>query len=114
MKESSKQCRQSHFPEMGEPVKVTDLISSKKEGRVLLYADHLGLCLDGLGMTLTDNLQEIIMLVGPEGGFSADEMSALKCSDAIPVRLGEFILRTEAAAISFLSAVNQVSHSDRL
>ncbi len=45
------------------------------------------------------------LVAGPEGGFEADEIAALKAAGAIPVRLGPRVLRTETAALAALAAM---------
>jgi 16S rRNA (uracil1498-N3)-methyltransferase len=45
------------------------------------------------------------LVAGPEGGFEDDEMAALHAADAIPVRLGPRVLRTETAALAALAAM---------
>ncbi|MDR2489147.1 MAG: 16S rRNA (uracil(1498)-N(3))-methyltransferase [Desulfovibrio sp.] len=42
---------------------------------------------------------DILLVVGPEGGFSPQEFSLLKGADFIPVSLGKRVLRWETAAI---------------
>jgi 16S rRNA (uracil1498-N3)-methyltransferase len=44
--------------------------------------------------------------VGPEGDFTPAEIHAITASGALPVSLGQLILRTETAAIYCLSVVN--------
>ena len=49
----------------------------------------------------------ISILVGPEGGFSDEEMAKARVNDVIPVSLGPRVLRTETAgpaAIAVLQA----------
>lgn len=47
---------------------------------------------------------DIALLIGPEGGFSGDEIAALLCSkNVIPVTLGPRILRAETAACAALA-----------
>ncbi len=45
------------------------------------------------------------ILIGPEGGFSEPEVSAIRSSDVSMARLGPRILRTETAAISAVALV---------
>jgi len=45
----------------------------------------------------------IALLVGPEGGFSAPEVSVAKTQGFMPVSLGSRILRTETASIAMIS-----------
>ena len=49
---------------------------------------------------------KIIVIIGPEGGFSAAELELLNNSDDVyKVSLGNLILRAETAVISALSNV---------
>jgi len=48
---------------------------------------------------------KIIVIVGPEGGFSAKEFSMLEHADLCRVGLGNLILRAETAVITALSNV---------
>ncbi|NDP47135.1 MAG: 16S rRNA (uracil(1498)-N(3))-methyltransferase [Sulfuriferula multivorans] len=45
------------------------------------------------------------LVVGPEGGFEADEIATLHAAEAIPVCLGPRVLRTETAALAALAAM---------
>ena len=47
----------------------------------------------------------IMMLAGPEGGFSPEEERAAVQSGFLPVRLGPRVLRTETAAVAALAAM---------
>jgi len=47
----------------------------------------------------------VTLLVGPEGGFSAQESQALVTAGCLPVRFGPRVLRTETAALAALSAL---------
>jgi 16S rRNA (uracil1498-N3)-methyltransferase len=51
------------------------------------------------------DVQNIIVLIGPEGGFSASEAGTAKSSGFHPVSLGPNILRTETAAIAVLGMI---------
>jgi 16S rRNA (uracil1498-N3)-methyltransferase len=50
-------------------------------------------------------ITNIIVLIGPEGGFSAQEAEKAKEKGFHPVSLGQNILRTETAAIAALSMI---------
>ena len=54
--------------------------------------------------------QDVMVLIGPEGDFSPEEVVDARESGFIPVTLGESRLRTETAgmmAVSFIHALNQ-------
>jgi len=55
--------------------------------------------------TRNPGMQNIIFLIGPEGGFSAAEAESAKIRGFHPVSLGPNILRTETAAIAVLSMI---------
>jgi len=46
--------------------------------------------------------QKVYVMVGPEGGFSEEEVKLAKDQGFIPVKLGQRILRTETAAITLV------------
>jgi 16S rRNA (uracil1498-N3)-methyltransferase len=53
----------------------------------------------------TASVTRLSCLIGPEGGFSAEELEIAKASQAAPVALGSSILRVETAAIAVASFV---------
>ncbi len=57
------------------------------------------------------DVQNIVVLIGPEGGFSKAEAGLAKEKGFHPVSLGPFILRTETAAIAALSMVSYAYRS---
>jgi 16S rRNA (uracil1498-N3)-methyltransferase len=71
----------------------------------------LKLCLDPEATEpLVQRLQsyggpQIVLLIGPEGGFSAAEYGAAETAGFVRVRLGRFTLRTELAAAAALGAL---------
>lgn len=54
---------------------------------------------------LKRKLRKILLIVGPEAGFTQEELSKAKLQGAIPITLGTRRLRTETAGIIFLSLV---------
>ena len=44
--------------------------------------------------------RKVMIFIGPEGGFSEEEVSLAKKSGVIPVSLGKRLLRSETAAIA--------------
>ena len=48
-------------------------------------------------------ISEIVVLIGPEGGFSGREAALAGERGFVPVSLGPTILRTETAAVAALS-----------
>lgn len=82
---------------------------------VTRYQDFLTLPLSGQRMILDPRSQitlsecpaprELVLMIGPEGGFSDQERQQAYQHDALGVRLGPRILRTETAVVAGLTAV---------
>ncbi len=93
-------CKQSHnpwLPQIRDGCSLESLIMhSEDQGSVLLYADR-----DGKGVEqYRDCGSFITACIGPEGGFSPNEMAMFNRAGADPVRFGDYILRTETAALA--------------
>jgi 16S rRNA (uracil1498-N3)-methyltransferase len=61
-----------------------------------------------LHTALSNDYKIIYILIGPEGGFSEDEVRAFLKKRFIPVYLGENVLRVETAAIYAIASVQTV------
>ena len=54
--------------------------------------------------------RDVMVLIGPEGDFSPEEVAAARAAGFVPVTLGESRLRTETAgmmAVGFVHALDQ-------
>jgi 16S rRNA (uracil1498-N3)-methyltransferase len=112
--EASKQCGLPFLPDVAPPVALTDWLGrnppSKDELRIVASLEEgARLLLDALcGDALPGR---IVLAVGPEGDFSAEEYSALRKGGFQPVRLGDNVLRAETAAAYMLSVIDQVGRA---
>ena len=52
---------------------------------------------------------KLLLAVGPEGGFTAEEHAAAVASGFVPVSLGRLVLRTETAGLAALAIVQHVA-----
>ena len=71
---------------------------------VLLHQDPLAQ--GTLHGYLSGNVEAVVLAVGPEGGFSADEATSFLAEEFRPLLLGKNILRTETAALFAAAAVH--------
>ena len=97
-------CEQSgrnRVPPVGQPLSLAMWLGQRPTGRLLFLSPLASVRLADLPQP--QGLQ--ILVAGPEGGFEADEIAALESADAIPVRLGPRVLRTETAALAALAAM---------
>lgn len=96
---AAKQCRRALLPELS-PVLCWREVLQETAGadlRLLLYEKFSG---RSLGQLLRKpETERIALVVGPEGGFTDDEVDEAGRAGLVPVSLGSRILRTETAAI---------------
>ena len=100
---AAKQCRRSSLPELRSPATLDAFLSSTPAAEA-----ELCLCLDNVGAQApapTEDPRRIVLLVGPEGGFSAAERKKLE-GKALPWLLGGRVLRAETAVLVGLAAVH--------
>lgn len=121
--EASKQCGRSKIPIVHEAVNFDKLftihypppqngfIFYEEGGISLKEAVKIGIGDWGLGVSSSANPQPlnsgpaIFAAIGPEGGFTEDEVSVAISKGLITVSLGKRILRAETAAISAVTLV---------
>jgi 16S rRNA (uracil1498-N3)-methyltransferase len=96
--EACKQSGNNFLPEIKEIVHFSDLIRTAGEFDLVVYGDtQTGLNSDG---TKGQKVNNVLILVGPEGGFTPGEFQLLADSGAVPYRIGQNILRIETAAVA--------------
>lgn len=104
-------CEQSgraHLPSLAEPVRLADWASQLDDSA------GLRLALDPSGKFSPRDLPGIssaVLVVGPEGGLSDQDMTQLAQSGFHGLRLGPRILRTETAGLAAIAAL-QVMQGD--
>jgi 16S rRNA (uracil1498-N3)-methyltransferase len=87
------------LPALDAPVEFSRLLELDGEfDQVLVaYEDETGA---GLDRVLKRDVQSVLIVVGPEGGFEPAEIEALKGVGAVPFSLGPRRLRAETAAVT--------------
>lgn len=80
-----------------EPPATFEALLRRHHGALLL-ADAAGACWAETER-LVPQAGTVAIAIGPEGGFSADEVARARAQGALPVSLGPNILRTETAAV---------------
>ena len=77
------------------------------EVRLLLHPHAEGAPLRSVLGALTGRPTAVTIAIGPEGGWSGEEVTAAHSSGWITTTLGPYILRTETAA---LVAISRIMH----
>jgi 16S rRNA (uracil1498-N3)-methyltransferase len=101
---AAKQSRRSWFPEVAEPAttaEVAELLSAAAVGAVLHES-----AVDPLASVDLPGSGDVVLVVGPEGGVSDDELSAFRDAGATTYRLGETVLRTSTAGTAALAVLS--------
>lgn len=101
---AAKQSKRSVIPEVKMPMTFSSAASYAKECKVRLvpYENEHGMAATKKAVSDIQNGQDIAVFIGPEGGFSQEEIDCLK-DDMQLVSLGKRILRTETAGMAMLS-----------
>lgn len=105
MIEAAEQCGRLDIPELKAFVTLDKALSNWEENRILLFADESGEAgpVHEVMQTLPRGTKAAV-IIGPEGGFSADERGFLRKLPYIKaVTLGPRILRAETAALTALA-----------
>ncbi len=101
IKEAAEQSGRDDVPQIFEACSLIEFVSSCKERLVVAHLGAKEEIFDAAKKTIID---DVVILVGPEGGFSDDEVHLIHNSyDAILVTLGNLVLRAETAAIISVS-----------
>lgn len=99
------QCGRNHVPEIAAPLSLHELLERcEPEVTGLLLSPESGARVAELPRPTGG----VMLLIGPEGGLSETEAAAAFRAGFQAVRLGPRILRTETAAITALSVIQQV------
>ena len=99
--EAAKQSRRPWVPVVAGPASTAAVARRLSGGLVLHEAAQLPLAVAELPTT-----GEIVLVVGPEGGISDDELSTILAAGATAVRLGSPVLRTSTAGPAALAALS--------
>jgi 16S rRNA (uracil1498-N3)-methyltransferase len=101
--QASEQSRRTSTPEILQPLKLKDALELTGGLRIVLAESEKT-------VTLKDALQsssagDVVLAIGPEGGWTDAETEMFRTAGWIPVSLGSTILRAETAAVAALAIV---------
>jgi 16S rRNA (uracil1498-N3)-methyltransferase len=102
-REAAKQSRRPWFPTVTELAATSDVVD-------LLRDAALSVVLHEASSTPLAALEvpvegDVVVVVGPEGGISEDELAAFAAVGAAPLRLGTSVLRTSTAGVAAAAAL---------
>jgi 16S rRNA (uracil1498-N3)-methyltransferase len=97
-REAAEQSERGIVPPVDEPVTFAEALKAAASGSVLLFERH-----DGKRLTEMEAPPGIF--IGPEGGFSPDEVAAAERAGLAVAGLGPRILRSETVAVAVAAAI---------
>lgn len=119
VKEACEQCERNDFPEILDVKKLEKFLQEQdSSNKIFVLCDESGQgakASDVLPKILSENLlktsgteKEIVILIGPEGGFSVSEFANFRqLKNLWAISLGPRILRADTAIISALTLVQE-------
>ena len=111
-KEAAEQCARDTITEIGNIRELSDWlkeISPLAEDTLFLFCwekEQTTTVREILCAYKNSGGEKIIVLIGPEGGFSDREVREIKSAGGVSVTLGNRVLKTDTAAIAVLSMIN--------
>jgi 16S rRNA (uracil1498-N3)-methyltransferase len=101
--EAAKQSRRVRVPVVAELANTAQIAERLHAGTGLVLHERASAL---LAEAVLPSDGKLVLVVGPEGGISDDELGAFASSGALAVRLGEAVLRTSTAGVAALAALS--------
>lgn len=101
VREAAKQAHRAWVPHVAAPVSTAELAG--RPGMLLVLEPTAEIPLPQIALPADG---DIVMIVGPEGGISPDELRIFVAAGATLVRLGDTVLRTSTAGPAALALVS--------
>jgi 16S rRNA (uracil1498-N3)-methyltransferase len=102
--QASEQSRRASPPEIATPVKFAEAVSLQAAVRIVLAeSEQQTLLRNVVNLKATNN--GIALAVGPEGGWTEDELQSFQQAEWVSASLGNTILRAETAAMAATAIV---------
>ncbi len=102
-----KQCRRNDLPEIGEAVSFEDVLDFSKtcDLKIVFWENESTSLNRGIGSDEKHPIKKIMLMLGPEGGFTGQEIEMAENSGFVAAGLGPRILRAETATIAACAIV---------
>lgn len=104
VRSAAEQCKRNEIPCVDSIMSLRQLLSISADNRLCAYekadetAASLSACMNG---------KSTLVMIGPEGGFSEEEISFFVANHVRSVTLGKRILRAETAAVYACSVISE-------
>ena len=95
-REAAKQARRAWVPVVSDPLSTAELRPT-----FVLHEEATARL-----STVELPVGDVVVVVGPEGGIAPEELAVFVAAGAVPVRLGDTVLRTSTAGVAALSVLS--------
>jgi 16S rRNA (uracil1498-N3)-methyltransferase len=102
--QAAEQSRRVSPPEISEPLKLKEAVALSGSLRIVLSEVETDAMLKDILQTHT-HFADVVIALGPEGGWTNEELQLFREAEWISASLGNTILRAETAAIASLAVV---------
>ena len=106
VEEAAKQSKRDIVPQVSLPMTLKQLLTNKQDVLLKIVAYEVE---DRRGLRellqAQENIKEVLLLIGPEGGISKEEFALAETKGMQSVSLGKRILRTETAGLATVAAI---------
>lgn len=101
MQEASKQCERAFVPECFDLTTLEQLLNDQKFDRIIAFCerDYKLSMKEHFSQNPIKKDENVLVIVGPEGGFTKREFELFEKSGIIMLSLGDMILKAETAVI---------------
>lgn len=106
---SCKQCGRADIPVLHAPIRFSEALKNRVPALIASLGENTVPLSEGL-RTLKNKdaeLKELSVFVGPEGGFTPEELAQAQATGAISVALGPYVLRAETACAAVCAGLAQ-------
>ncbi len=104
--QASKQCGRANLMKIYDPMPFGIFLNSHKGKNLIVFSEQ-----DGTHFSAIKSSEEIIAVIGPEGGWEREEIEMAKSHGALVVTLNGRVLRAETSAIA-ITAILQHRFGD--
>ena len=112
LKEAAEQCKRTKIPMLYRVLNISDIKDVDAQVKMIAYEEESGATesFNSIVRSIKDK-QKVAIIVGPEGGFSLEEVDKAVDAGYKRVSLGKRILRAETASFYALSVIS--NHLER-
>lgn len=108
--EALKQCRRMDMPQIYEALSFDEVLDFSRtcDLKIVFWENETTALSRGMGSKAEDSLDKILVMVGPEGGFTLQEIEMARQNGFVVAGLGPRILRAETATIAAATLIQYI------